>query len=174
MNRGNDQEYFYNQNRGASFRHFRADTARLRGEEKEKVLMKRFVTTHLPLLLIFAVLFSPLRAAENYKNFKVAVYVRAQEVEEMKNLEWLAERWSALEKQVHVDKVYLETFRDRLMPGEEAVSKAKQFFGGKGIKTAGGIATVRNERNHFQSFCYSMRGRPAKTQGDRGIHRPAF
>ncbi|MGA2799432.1 MAG: hypothetical protein ABSE63_17760, partial [Thermoguttaceae bacterium] len=25
----------------------------------------------------------------------------------------------------------------------------------KGIKTAGGIATVRNERNHFQSFCYT-------------------
>ena len=117
--------------------------------------MKRFVTKYLPLSLVFSLLFSSSQAGEGYKNFKVAVYVRAQEVEQMKNLDWLQARWSVLEKQVRVDRVYLETFRDRAMPDEEAISKAKQFFGGKGIKTAGGIATVRNERNHFQSFCYS-------------------
>jgi hypothetical protein len=117
--------------------------------------MKRFIIKSLLLSLIFSFLFSPLLTAENYKNFKVAVYVRAQEVEQMKNLDWLTARWNVLEKQVHVDKVYLETFRDRTMPDEEAISKANQFFNAKGIKTAGGIATVRNERNHFQSFCYT-------------------
>ncbi|MGD0383712.1 MAG: hypothetical protein ABSA77_09335 [Thermoguttaceae bacterium] len=117
--------------------------------------MKRFATNYLPLWLIFSLLFSPAHAADNYKNFKVAVYVRAQEVQQMKNPDWLAARWNVLEKQVHVDKVYLETFRDRLVPDEEAIAKAKQFFNAKGIKTAGGIATVRNERNHLQSFCYT-------------------
>ncbi|MGA2798489.1 MAG: hypothetical protein ABSE63_12985, partial [Thermoguttaceae bacterium] len=97
--------------------------------------MKRFVTNSLPFLLILSLQLSPSHAAENYKNFKVAVYVRAQEVEQMKNLDWLAARWSVLENQVHVDKVYLETFRDRTMPDEEALSKAKQFFNSKGIKT---------------------------------------
>ena len=117
--------------------------------------MKPFAINLLPFLLIFSLLFSPSHAAENYRNIKVAVYVRAQEVQQMKNPDWLASRWNVLEKQVHVDKVYLETFRDRLMPDEEAISTAKQFFNDKGVKTAGGIATVRNERNHFQSFCYT-------------------
>jgi hypothetical protein len=117
--------------------------------------MMQFLKNSLPLPLIFSLLLSPAYSDENYKNFKVAVYVRAQEVQQMKNLDWLSARWSVLEKQVHVDKVYLETFRDQLVPDEEALSNAKQFFNGKGIKTAGGIATVRSERNHFQTLCYT-------------------
>ena len=92
----------------------------------------------------------------------------------MKNLDWLAPRWSVLEKQVHVDKVYLETFRDQLVPDEEALSKAKQFFESKGIKTAGGLATVRSERNHFQIVMLFNARRPAKTQGSHRIYGPAF
>jgi hypothetical protein len=108
-----------------------------------------------PLLLILLLIAAPSRGDEGYKNFKVAVYVRAQEVAQMKNTDWLKPRWDALEKEVHVDKVYLETIRDRLAPDEEAISRAKQFFAAKGIKTAGGLATVRSERNHFQSYCYT-------------------
>lgn len=117
--------------------------------------MKRFLTCCLPLFFIFAVIALTAHAKEPYKNFKVAVYVRAQEVQQMKDLGWLKPRWDVLENQVHVDKVYLETLRDQLTPDEEALSKAKQFFGGKGIKTAGGLATVISERNHFQSLCYT-------------------
>ena len=107
--------------------------------------MKRFVTKYLPLSLVFSFLFSPSQAGEGYKNFKVAVYVRAQEVEQMKDLDWLQARWSVLEKQVHVDKVYLETFRDRAMPDEEAISKAKQFFEAKALKPP--AASPRSETN---------------------------
>lgn len=119
--------------------------------------MKQF---HAIILLppILCSLLAPIVLGEDgYQNFNVAVYVRAQEVQQMKDHEWLAPRWDVLEKQVHVGKVYLETFRDQLVPDEEALAKAKQYFASKGIKTAGGIATVRSERNHFQSLCYTSR-----------------
>jgi hypothetical protein len=117
--------------------------------------MRWFVKCNVAMVLISSLIPISLFAGDKYINFNVAVYVRAQEVEQMKNLDWLAPRWAALEKQVHVDKVYLETLRDQLVPDEAALSKAKQFFEGKGIKTAGGLATVTSERNHFQSLCYS-------------------
>jgi hypothetical protein len=117
--------------------------------------MKRFLTNCVPLPIIFSLLLSVAYGADNYKNFKVAVYVQARDVRQMKNADWLSARWNVLEKQVHVDKVYLETLRDQQVPDEESLTKAKQFFEGKGIKTAGGLATVRSERNHFQSLCYT-------------------
>ena len=119
--------------------------------------MKRFLTNYLLTLIIFSLPLSLVYGEDkdNYKNFTVSVYIRAQEVRQMKDLDWLAARWSVLEKQVHVGKVYLETLRDQIVPDEEALTKAKQFFQSKGIKTAGGLATVRSERNHFQTYCYT-------------------
>src|SRR3972149_702673 len=116
-----------------------------------KPLLKKCV---LPTMLFFVLV--PLsQAVDNYKNFKVAVYVRAQDVERMKDLDWLRARWEVIEKYVHVDKVYLETLRDKIIPDEEALTNGKKFFENKGIQTAGGLGTVMSERDHFRSFCYT-------------------
>jgi hypothetical protein len=93
--------------------------------------------------------------AAGYKNFTVSVYARAYEVREMKDLQWLEERWSAIEKQVHVGKIYLETHRDGVMPDAETIEQAKRFFSSRGIRVAGGITFTQNERDHFKTFCYS-------------------
>ena len=58
---------------------------------------------------------APLLAQKGYDNFKVAVYSRAYEVEKMDDLKWLDSIWSDIERQVHVDKIYLETHRDLLI-----------------------------------------------------------
>src|ERR1700690_2383081 len=63
-------------------------------------------------------------AAGGYKNFTVSVYARAYEVRQMKDQAWLDERWSAIEKQVRVGKVYLEKHRDFVMPDEETIEPA--------------------------------------------------
>lgn len=118
--------------------------------------MRRAGSNTLLLAIIFSIFLSTSSyGCEGYKNFNVAVYIRAQEVQQMKDLDWLAVRWAAVEKQIHVDKVYLETLRDQLVADNESLTKAKQFFESKGIQTAGGLATVKSEPNHFQSLCYT-------------------
>ncbi|MGD2095599.1 MAG: hypothetical protein PVH77_11380, partial [Phycisphaerales bacterium] len=92
---------------------------------------------------------------ENYQNFDVAVYARAYEVREMGETSWLEPRWNEISRQVKVDKVYLETHRDMIIVDEETIHKAKKFFEEKGIRTAGGITLTVNERNRFETFCYT-------------------
>ncbi|HPG39939.1 MAG TPA: hypothetical protein PLP19_11260 [bacterium] len=94
-------------------------------------------------------------AVEGYKNFDVAIYVRAQETKEMGDINWLQPKWDIISSQLHVDKIYLETHRDQLLVDKETMLKAKQFFESKGVKTAGGITLTMNERNRFQTFCYT-------------------
>jgi hypothetical protein len=103
------------------------------------------------LLLITAI---PARAS-GYKNFAVSVYVRAGEVARMKDPAWLESRWKELTDGLRVDKVYLETYRDGTMPDQEAVDSAKRFFQAKGVKTAGGIATVLRGWPWFVTFCFT-------------------
>ena len=47
------------------------------------------------------------KAKSNYKNFKVAIYTRAYEVEKMTDPEWLKSTWDVISNQVKVDKIYL-------------------------------------------------------------------
>ena len=103
----------------------------------------------------FVVLFFPYYSAYGYQNFEVAVYCRAYETRQMGDPNWLNPRWDELVRQVHVDKVYLETHRDMILVDEETVAKAKKFFESRGVRTAGGITLTVNERNRFQTFCYT-------------------
>lgn len=91
----------------------------------------------------------------NYKSFKVSVYTRAYEVEKMKDLHWLDSTWNIISSQVKVDKIYLETHRDLLIVPDETLEQAKKFFQSKGVEVGGGITYTVNERNNFETFCYS-------------------
>ncbi len=94
-------------------------------------------------------------SADNYKNFKVAVYARAYEVQKMDSVQWLEPIWNEISQQVNVDKIYLETHRDLIIVDEKTLLSAKKFFEKRGIKTAGGITLTVNESNRFETFCYS-------------------
>ena len=106
-------------------------------------------------ILLLSALIPSAAGAGGHKNFRVAVYIRAQEVRQMKDLEWLKARWAAIEGQIKVDRVYVETLRDLKVPDRETILQVKQFFAGKGIEVAGGVATVVDERSGFRSLCYS-------------------
>ena len=95
------------------------------------------------------------RSAYGYQHFKVAVYARAYEVREMADPAWLESHWDALSRQVHVDKIYLETHRDLIVVDEKTIRAAQAFFRKRGVQTAGGITLTVNERNRFETFCYS-------------------
>jgi len=94
-------------------------------------------------------------AQGGYDNFKVSVYARAYEVEKMSDLNWLTPIWNEISRQVKVNKIYLETHRDLLIVKKETIEAAKKFFRDHNIEIAGGITLTVNERNMFETFCYS-------------------
>lgn len=114
--------------------------------------MKRFAF----LICIFSFLIS---TAQQYNNFKVAVYCRAYEVRLMGDTNnYLKPIWNEMSRQVKVDKVYLETHRDLIIVNQDTLNIAKKFFKDRGIEVAGGITLTISEPNRFQTFCYSDAG----------------
>jgi len=93
--------------------------------------------------------------ARGYEHFKVAVYSRAYETREMNDVGRLEQRWTEIARQVHVDKIYLETHRDLIVVDGATLETAKKFFADRGVQTAGGITLTVNERNRFETFCYT-------------------
>ena len=90
--------------------------------------------------------------AKAYDNFKVSVYVRAYEVDKMKDIHWLDSTWNVISQQLEVDKIYLETHRDLLIVDDATLEQAKKFFHDRGIETAGGITYTINEANSFRDI----------------------
>ena len=115
--------------------------------------MQKFKLLIVLLTLLFAG--SLLYSQSSYSNFKVAVYARAYEVDKMSDLNWLTPIWDEITRQVHVDKIYLETHRDLLIVKKETIETARKFFESRNIEIAGGITLTVNERNRFETFCYS-------------------
>lgn len=102
--------------------------------------------------------FSPVRhekVTNNYKNFNVAIYTRAYEVQKMTDPAWLDSTWNIISSQMKVDKIYLETHRDKLIIGYDDMKRIKEFFESKGVKTAGGITYTISEGNSFETYCYA-------------------
>ena len=112
-----------------------------------------FLRLQLCLLLLSLFAFTPVQA--KHRNFKVSVYVRAYEVDKMKDAQWLDSTWNIISRQLDVDKIYLETHRDLLIVDDATLEKAKKFFLSKGLEVAGGITYTINEFNDFETFCYS-------------------
>ena len=102
-----------------------------------------------------ACLLLPCSAEAKHENFKVSVYVRAAEVQKMKDTQWLESSWATISSQLDVDKIYLETHRDLHIVDDATIEKAKKFFQKQGIEVAGGITFTIDESNEFETFCYS-------------------
>lgn len=90
-----------------------------------------------------------------YLNFRTAIYARVYEVLEMHDLDWLRQRFEQISHSIWVDKIYLETHRDRIVVDEATLNGAKQFFAERGVHTSGGITITVNERNRFETYCYT-------------------
>ena len=108
-------------------------------------------------LLLFVFFLSGVSAqqAPFYKNFTVSVYTTAYSVRDMADQKKLEEKWNLISRQVKIDKIYLETHRDNVVVDEKTLESAIRFFKSKGLKVAGGITYTINERNNFETFCYS-------------------
>ena len=90
-------------------------------------------------LVLFGLLLLPVASQAKHKNFTVSVYVRAYEVDKMKDTQWLESSWKIISSQLDVDKIYLETHRDMLLVDDATLEKAKKFFEKQG----------RGRRRHY-------------------------
>src|SRR5208283_2188436 len=108
------------------------------------------------LFLLAALISVPPAQARGYTNFSVCVYFRYQEVHSIPgNLTQFSNQWANLEKQVKVDKVYLETTRNADLATDSDVETLKKFLNDRGIKTSGGMGLTAQESNGFQSYDYN-------------------
>lgn len=98
----------------------------------------------------------------HYRNFKTVVYIPAWVAEHFTK-EKLAEEYDFLEKYIGLDKVYLETHRDRRDISEEQIKLIKDFLEDKGVEVSGGITTTIHDfegaesgkQRMFETFCYT-------------------
>ena len=122
-------------------------------------------------ILAFSLLCLPLmtKAADpgkkgNYDNFKVSIYTRAYEVQNMTDPAWLDSTWNIISSQMKVDKIYLETHRDLNIVKADDMKRIIKFFKDRGVEVAGGITYTISEANNFQTFCYKNPEERAKAK----------
>ena len=105
-------------------------------------------------------------ATPAHSQFRVAVYIPVGQVEKMKDPSYLESSWNAINSQVKVDKVYIETYRSGTLADDALLETVKAFFTAHGVQVAGGIAYAAggdmagfesNEASdgQFISFCYT-------------------
>jgi hypothetical protein len=92
-----------------------------------------------------------------YKDFKVTVYIPAQVVEHMgHDPAWMESTWNIIGSRVHVDKVFIETYRGGVSVDDATVSQVESFFQSQGVEVAGGMAMTGppNGSGWFHSLDY--------------------
>jgi hypothetical protein len=87
--------------------------------------------------------------------FKTVVYIPVQITLKMKDRSWLESSWATLKSQLHVDKVYLETYRSRQLADEALVANIKKFFAEQGVEVSGAICFSDDDNGQFASFTYT-------------------
>jgi hypothetical protein len=107
------------------------------------------------LLLFVSFLIPQLNAQNKYNHFEVSVYTRAYEVQKMEDPEWLESTWKTISSQLDVDKIYLETHRDKHIVDKKTMQQAIDFFEERGIEVQGGITYTIDESNDFETYCYT-------------------
>ncbi len=92
-----------------------------------------------------------------YKNFISALYAPVGNLNAIGDLQEFEKKFEFIEKYVHIDKIYLETFRSFEYIQREHLLDIKAFFENKGIKVSGGITTSDSKWHGygFTSPCYS-------------------
>lgn len=93
--------------------------------------------------------------AANYQNFKVAVYIPVAQVNRFADPKVLETEWTALSRQLKIDKVYIESTRSRVNADDELLEKVKAFFLQQGVAVAGGMTFEAGGGGQFESYCYT-------------------
>jgi hypothetical protein len=107
-------------------------------------------------MLILCVAFAaPAWANGQYKNFSVAIYAAVNTTRQLGDPQILERQYQRISSQLKFDKVYLETYRNRVFADDRALERVKQYFASKGIAVAGGVTLAAGgEGGQFGTFDY--------------------
>jgi len=118
----------------------------------------------------------------NYRNFKLVTYFVAQATAHITREE-LGKQLSFFEKNLRLDKVYLEPWRGQLASHEQ-VELCREVFHRHGIEVAGGLTTIiptpdgaKPKQRLFDTFCYNdpaMRAKLKEVSAFIGGHFDEF
>ncbi len=92
---------------------------------------------------------------ETYRHFNLAIYARVYDVQQMADLDWLKSRFEVMQHYIKVGKVYLETLRDMVVAEETTLDQARNYLTSRGVQVSGGITLTVNERNNYETYCYT-------------------
>jgi len=111
-------------------------------------------------LLLFFVAVIPaaapaVRARDSQKSFETVVHIPVAATVKMKDHQWRAASWANISSQVHIDKVYIETYCRRVLADAQVIEEAKKFFLDQGVKVAGAICYSDSDNGQFVSFTYT-------------------
>lgn len=90
-----------------------------------------------------------------YRNFHTAIYIPVRVVNEFAQPGELERQWQRISSQLHVDHVYVESYRDRVIADGALLDRVKAFFLAHGVQVSGGMALSDTEGGQFRSFCYT-------------------
>ena len=83
-------------------------------------------------------------AADHNRNFDTAIYIPVMVVRRLADPAIRQREWETISRQLKVDKVYIETERDRVLANEQTLEDLKKFFIDHGVRVAGGITYSDN------------------------------
>ena len=113
-------------------------------------------TRPFPVLLLSAAFLSATlpaaRAATLKKSFETVVYITVAGPLKMKDPQWLESSWASVSSQLHVDKLYIETYRSRVLADEQVIEDASKLFLDHGVKIAGAICYSDSDNGQFVFF----------------------
>ena len=119
--------------------------------------MKAHLIVLICTLITAASTVSALPVPQPASSFKTVVYIPVGITLRMHDRKWLESSWATIRSQLHVDKVYLETYRSRQLADEALVSDIKGFFASQGVEVAGAICFSDDDNGQFASFTYTKR-----------------
>ena len=93
----------------------------------------------------------------HYENFRVAVYITVDSTIRLADPKIREREFDRVKGQLHIDKVYLEVYRNRQFATDEQIEAVKHFFAKQGIRVSGGITLAAGGRNgQFGTFDYEL------------------
>ena len=93
-----------------------------------------------------------------YRHLKVAIYVVVGNVRALADRAVFDREFARVASQLHFDKVYLETYRDRQFATDDELAKVSSYFREKGVAVAGGITLAAGGKDgQFGTFDYEDR-----------------
>ena len=94
-------------------------------------------------------------APVRYANFRVSVYVTVGDVHALADRATFDRQFARVTSQVHIDRVYVEAYRDGDFATDDELERVKSYFHERAIETSGGITLAAGGRNgQFATFDY--------------------